>query len=255
MSLVARRRGSSIRFVSVALFLFTTGPELSSCSGIGQSPNPPIFATAIVISGGDAQTGTVGTLLGVLPSVKAIDANGNGASGTLVTFAVVSGGGSISEPNQSLQREIGDPAVVVTGSNGVASLGGWTLGTTAGANSLTATALGLSGSPLTFRATATAGSPAKLTKGGDNQVAPAGSRLSVNPTVTVTDSYGNGVSGVQVTFAVTSGGGSVTGATQTTDSNGVATVGGWTLGTTAGANTLTATVMGLSPATFTATGQ
>ena len=59
--------------------------------------------------------------------------------------------------------------------------------------------------------------------------------------------------GATVTFAVTSGGGNVTGATQTTNSAGIATVGGWTLGSIPGTNTLTATVSGLTPLTFTAT--
>jgi hypothetical protein len=57
-----------------------------------------------------------------------------------------------------------------------------------------------------------------------------------------------------VTFAVASGGGSITGANATTNASGVATVGSWTLGATARANTLTATVDGRigSPVTFTA---
>ena len=40
--------------------------------------------------------------------------------------------------------------------------------------------------------------------------------------------------GVSVTFAVATGGGSVTGGSATTDATGIATVGSWTLGTTAG---------------------
>ncbi|HET8634205.1 MAG TPA: Ig-like domain-containing protein [Gemmatimonadales bacterium] len=83
-----------------------------------------------------------------------------------------------------------------------------------------------------------------------------GSPVTPAPSVKVTDGSGNGVSGVQVTFAVTGGGGSVSGATPTTNSSGIATVGSWTLGTTAGSNnnTLTATASGLSgsPVTFTA---
>jgi hypothetical protein len=61
---------------------------------------------------------------------------------------------------------------------------------------------------------------------------------------------------VSVTFAVASGGGSITGGSTTTNASGIATVGSWTLGTTAGPNTLTATATGLSgsPVTFTATG-
>ncbi len=75
----------------------------------------------------------------------------------------------------------------------------------------------------------------------------------------VTSTTGGGVAGVVVTFAVASGGGSVTSATPTTGSDGVATVGSWTLGVNAGPNTMTATIPGAgvsgNPATFTATGQ
>ena len=69
----------------------------------------------------------------------------------------------------------------------------------------------------------------------------------------IADANGNPVAGAQVTFVVASGGGSVTGATQTTGADGIATVGGWTLGTAAGANTLTASSTGVATVTFTAT--
>jgi hypothetical protein len=73
----------------------------------------------------------------------------------------------------------------------------------------------------------------------------------------VTDASGNPVSGIAVTFAVASGGGTATGTSRTTDASGVATVGSWTLGAALGANTLTATATGQglagNPATFNAT--
>ena len=73
------------------------------------------------------------------------------------------------------------------------------------------------------------------------------------PTVQVTDSQGNPVAGATVNFSVASGGGSITGATQTTDAMGMAQVGGWTLGGDA-TQTLEATAPGLtgSPVVFTA---
>jgi adhesin/invasin len=58
------------------------------------------------------------------------------------------------------------------------------------------------------------------------------------------------MAGIAVTFAVTAGGGSVTGGNQSTGATGVATVGDWTLGMTVGENTLTATVAGLTPVIF-----
>ncbi len=88
-----------------------------------------------------------------------------------------------------------------------------------------------------------------------NQTGKAGGAPQTLPTVLVTSSGGAPVSGVTVTFAVTGGGGSATGLTPTTDSNGHATVGSWTLGTTTAPNTMTATSAGLSgsPVHFTVT--
>ena len=80
--------------------------------------------------------------------------------------------------------------------------------------------------------------------------------VPTKPAVRATDADGNGVIGRSVTFAVTAGGGTATGLTQTTNGSGVATVGTWTLGPAVGTNTMTATSAGLggSPVTFNATG-
>ena len=90
---------------------------------------------------------------------------------------------------------------------------------------------------------------------GDGQSANVGTAVPIPPSVKVTDSAGTPVAGVPVTFAVASGGGSITGGSTTTNASGIATVGSWTLGASPGANTLTATSPGLtgSPVTFTAT--
>src|SRR5712692_9213109 len=75
---------------------------------------------------------------------------------------------------------------------------------------------------------------------GNGQTATAGSAVAVHPTVIVRDLYNNAVPGASVTFAVASGGGTVSPTTAvTTDPNGRARVTSWTLGTTAGANSLT----------------
>ena len=94
---------------------------------------------------------------------------------------------------------------------------------------------------------------------GDGQSAPAGSAVPVPPAVRLLDAAGNPIVGASVTFAVTSGGGSLTDpTTTTTDASGIAQVGGWTLGAAPGTNTLSATValsnISGNPVTFTATG-
>ena len=201
-------------------------------------------ASQIAINAGNSQSATVATTVSVLPSIIIKDANGNPVSGVSVTFAVASGNGTITG------------ATATTNASGIATVGSWTLGTSAGSNTLTATSAGLTGSPVTFTATATAGAASHLAvNAGNSQSATVATTVSVLPSVSVEDAYNNPVSGVSVTFAVASGGGSITGATTTTNASGIATVGSWTLGTSAGSNTLTATSAGLtgSPVTFTAT--
>jgi hypothetical protein len=91
---------------------------------------------------------------------------------------------------------------------------------------------------------------------GNEQRASAGSEVPVRPAVRVLDEEGTPVANFGVTFVVTGGGGSVSGATQVTDAAGVARVGGWTLGATPGTNTLEARAASLSggPIVFTAEG-
>ena len=97
---------------------------------------------------GDGQSGTVGTAVATRPAVKLTDKNNAAVVSATVTFAVASGGGSITGGS------------AVTGVDGVATVGSWTLGSSAGANTLSASSTGANGSPVTFTATATAASAA-----------------------------------------------------------------------------------------------
>lgn len=90
---------------------------------------------------------------------------------------------------------------------------------------------------------------------GDNQTACVGQPVVIPPSVLVTDASGRPAYDVEVTFAVTGGAGSITGAVQRTDRNGIATIGSWNMGTAAGANSLSATVAALPPAAINATGE
>jgi hypothetical protein len=91
---------------------------------------------------------------------------------------------------------------------------------------------------------------------GFKQTAPSGSQVANRPAVRVTDVGGTPLQGVSVSFQAIAGGGSVFGATATTGADGVATVGGWTLGVST--NQLRATVtspgIGDDPVTFSAIG-
>ena len=98
------------------------------------------------------------------------------------------------------------------------------------------------------------GPPARLLiqAGAEPQTALFGRAVPTAPAVLVTDASNRPVPGIVVTFAVVGGGGSVSGTTQTTDSNGLASV-AWRLGNTFGANLLTATAAGLPHVSFNAT--
>jgi adhesin/invasin len=213
----------------------------------------PVTFTASALSGapeqiaagvGSGQTADAGTEVAVVPTVVVTDADGNPVSGVSVSFKA-SGDGVVGN------------ATATTNGLGVASAGSWTLASAAGNNTLTATAAGLAGSPVTFTATGEVGPAASIAaNSATTQTADAGAEVATLPSVLVTDAHGNPVAGVAVTFAVTAGGGSITGAKATTGADGVATVGSWTLGDAPGANMLTATAAGLagSPVTFDATG-
>jgi hypothetical protein len=88
---------------------------------------------------------------------------------------------------------------------------------------------------------------------GNSQEAPPARPVSIRPAVRITDQAGQPFAGAQVTFEVKAGGGTVEGATATSDANGVATVGKWTLGRLEGANQLEARSGSLTPANITAT--
>src|SRR5207237_222283 len=158
----------------------------------------PAAAASIAISAGDGQTATVGTAVAVPPGVIVRDAFGNAVAGVAVTFAPGAGGGSITGASQA------------TNASGVAAVTSWTLGSAAGPNTLTATSGTLQGSPVTFRANATAGAATQIAvHAGNGQQARVGTAVAVPPSVIVQDQHGNPVAGVAVTFAPGTGGGSV----------------------------------------------
>jgi hypothetical protein len=189
--------------------------------------------------------GVVGTPVVTPPAVLVSDSLGNAVVGATVRFAVAGGGGAITGP------------VAVTGSDGLARVGSWTLGSQPGPNTLTATTVGATNSTVTLTVTATAGPAAQLAlTAGNNQSALVSSAVATPPSVVVLDQFNNPVAGVPVAFAVASGGGTVSPATPVvTDGNGGAALTAWALGPTPGTNTLTASVAGVAggPVTFTAT--
>ncbi len=227
------RRARAIARMSGILLL------AAACGGTPDQIGPP---AAVEIVAGNNQSAVVGQVVPVAPTVRVRDAGGHGLTAIVVRFTVVAGGGSIAADS------------ALTDANGVAVAPAWTLGTTIGINSLRAQASGLTVST-TITAIALAGPPALVSVAAQQIfTALVSTAVATRPTVRVTDANGNPVAGVTVTFTVTFNNGTVTGGTQVTDAQGLATVGSWTLGSGTGLNRLTATVAGLNPVVFEAQG-
>jgi hypothetical protein len=210
-----------------------------ACRSVDELPGSP---ARIVVVQGNGQSAAAGVAVTTIPSVQVQDAGGSPVAAVTVHFAVLAGGGSV----------IGDSAV--TDASGRASVGQWVLGTTTGANTLQATVAGTA-LVTTFTATAVPGTGAAVRLSGQQgYLALVGQPVTPPPAVLVIDSYGNLVPGAVVTFAVATGGGTITGASATTNASGIAQLGSWTLGATAGTNTVTARITGGASLTFTAQG-
>ena len=199
---------------------------------------------AISVVKGANQTAPVGAALPDSVVVRVTDAMDRPVAGQAVAFAAVgSTSGSVA------------PDTVTTNADGRAGVR-WTLGPTAGSQTLSATIVGPSSpAPLSIvvAATAGAGGVASFTAvRGNNQSATAGSLLPDSLVVRATDANGNPVGGVNVAWTLT-GGGSVSAASTQTGPDGFTGV-LRTLGPTAGPQTTTATASGAAePIVFAAT--
>ncbi|MBA4073126.1 MAG: hypothetical protein C0497_15070 [Gemmatimonas sp.] len=189
---------------------------------------------------GAGSTATVGTVLATAPTFTVTDASGNALANITVSVAVTSGGGTL----------VGAPT---RSSAGPTSVGTWTLGTTAGTNTLTVTVSGLT--PLTISVTGTPGAAARIVvASGNTQSGLAGAQLTAPLSAAVQDQFGNGIANQQVTFLATAGGGSVAPGLLTTNASGVASGAIWRLGNRGGTQTATATAGSFSTS-FSATTQ
>lgn len=227
-----RRRFSRLFLVLLSAFAATT---LASCvEGTGTDPR---FANLIGVSGSGQATG-VGSNLPQPFVVRVEDQFGQAVEGATVRWQVISGGGSIS-PSQSVSDATGDASATLR------------VGTTIGPNSVRAS---VGPAQVVFTATATSAPPANLLiVSGNGQSGVVATQLLGDLTVKVTDAVGGAKSGVVVNLAVLSGGGSLNAGSATTDATGLASV-KWTLGTGAGGQSVLASVTGITPVTFTATG-
>jgi len=198
----------------------------------------PDDAARIALVSGDDQTGPVGTALSEPLVVLVTDQFGNPVPDARVVWRALHG-----SVNPSSSR---------TGADGRAETS-WVLGSSTGAQSATASAGGLNGSPITFTSTAVPGNANGLVRvAGNNQSGRPGQELDEPLIVRLVDREGNGIRGQAVAWVIGVGGGSVTSTTTITDEDGEAQT-HWTLGPSTGTNTVNAVVSGVGVVAFTAT--
>ena len=197
-------------------------------------------AAAIAVVSGNGQTGTAGSALADSLVVRVTDAASNPVAGVSVAWSAA-GGGTVSAP------------AVPTGADGRSAVK-WTLGAAAGAQSVTASATGLAGSPIVFNGTAVVGAAGKLAiTQQPSGTAQSGVPFAQQPKIQLLDANGNAVTqpGIAVTAEVVSGpGASLTGSvTVATDGNGLAVFTNLGLSAPAGSYTLNFTGTNLTGAT------
>ncbi|MFL5384232.1 MAG: Ig-like domain-containing protein [Longimicrobiaceae bacterium] len=216
---------------------------LAACKdGTGLQARTP---AQISIINGDGREGKVGTILSVPVIARVADAQGRVAPGEVVSFTVLTGGGSVGAGS------------VTTDADGLARTT-WTLGGAAGEQKLEARLVPASGTgtPLadTARVSALPGSPASIAVvGSATRTDTTGRTVADSLAVVVRDGFGNPVPGITVTFTPSAGGGTVSPTSAATRTDGTART-AWTLGSTAGTQTVTASIAaGATPVSFTAT--
>jgi hypothetical protein len=220
---------------------------LTSCSSSSHTTPPPVVA--IAATSGTPQNAVVGAAFAA-PLVATVTTGGTPTAGVSVTFTAPAATDGTFANTTTTDTE-------TTSATGIATSTVFTAGTTAGAYNVTASVAGAS-SPANFALTNTAGAPTTLaaTSGTPQNVAV---NATAAPLVAqVTDSDGNGVSGVAVTFTAPSSGASGTFTstgtnteTDNTDASGNATAADFVANsTTGGPYNVVATSGAFTPVNF-----
>lgn len=219
----------SLRRLAAATALLAT----AACS---ESTNPPpgggnTTPAAIAIASGNSQSGTIGTQLANPLVVRVTNSDANGISGVTVNWSVTTGNGTVSSTSST------------TNAQGQAQVT-FTLGASPGTNGVRATVANTS---LTADFTLTGTQPPDNTPAtivivdGDAQTETVGLQLSQTLVVRVRNAGNQNLSGITVQWQVTQGGGTLGSTSSVTGAAGTAS-NTYTLSTTTGAKTITASV-------------
>jgi hypothetical protein len=233
-----RFRSRSPFHVAVACILIAAAAcgKDSSSTGPGAPSTPGTSATTGISIATDSasalQTAAVGTIVHV--SVHLKNADGTPSANQTVNWTVELGGGTVAA------------ATTTTNAQGAATVD-WTLGKTAGSNTLTASIVGASSQML---ATGTAGPLTALIKVSKDSQSVV-SNASVALVVQAGDQFGNPVAGVAISWTTT--GGTFIPSSTTSGASGNATI-TFTAGGKPATYTITASTPGLPPVSFTVNG-
>lgn len=197
----------------------------------------PASPADLVVVQGNHQTGAAGTILPTAVIVRVLGEDGSPVEAAPVGFSVKSGGGVV------------EPATGTSDANGEVRTR-WTLGANQALHELLANVPGVEGATIV----ATGIVPTDLMVAqGNNQTGKSGSALPVQIVLRIVGSNNTPIPGVTVGLTVTSGGGSITPSSATTNANGEVTV-RWTLGNQPGLQNVQASALNLAPIILSATG-
>ena len=229
-------------------FLVTTSSGAATTSfNLTNMPDAP---AALSISNGNNQTAGAGAAFGAPLQVQITDAYGNGVPGQTVTFTAPASGASGTFSSSGSNSE-----TVGTDISGYASSSSFTANGAVGGYSITAS---LGALTQNFSMTNIPGSPASLTiMGGDSQNTLSGSAFSQPLQGLITDSFGNPVPGIAVTFTAPGSGASATFAstgtaveTVNTNAGGIATSSTLTANCSSGTYSVTGSSPGVGFVSF-----
>jgi streptogramin lyase len=214
--------------------------------------NTPGPATSITASAGTTQSAVVATNFTTAFQATVKDQFGNLVSGATVVFTAPTSATGVATGNFFGNAS----ATVTTNASGVATAPPFTANTSVGIYTVSATTIGVS-TGTSFNLTNTPGVASSITvTAGTSQSAVAGTAFKTTLQATVTDQFGDVLSGVSVTFKAPAAGASggfsgISSIMVKTNSLGVAAAPSFIAGAIVGSYTVTATVTGVSAsATF-----
>jgi len=168
------------------------------------------------------------------PAVRVTDQHGSPVAGVKITFSAALGAGTLAASDALTDRE------------GVARSGGWIIGQSAGRHAITAQSAALPGKSVVFSSMGIARGLQSISRyAGDRQIADAGTPARFPLAVFASDTFGNPIVGIQISFAVVSDGGTIDETSATTNADGVATSSLMKLGALVGDQRVEASTGGL----------